>query len=407
MKTNILTLFLGIFALHIGLAQSHKGNINAVKESGLHKLLLSQEIRSASNENTAYFRILDANNREVPYVVLDGEDRQFSIFTALTIHSKEVIKDSMTSLIITNDANHLHDKLTLKIANTAVNKYYDVGGSNDQNQWFGLVSNAYLSQLNNPDTTFVEKTISFPSNQYHYLRIDFKDKKSLPINVLDVGLYISKLQWQQPMAITGFKYKISEDTKRKITTIAFTAANAYHIDAMVFSIKTPSYLRNAQLIVKNTQTIKKQKVTYDDVNLHFQLNSTQNTTINLNGFSQKQFFINIENQDNQPLEISNIKLLQKPLYVIANLKLEQNYHVVVDSTYSKPSYDLVNFIPTTTTNVPEATITQFKKVNQVTKVASEKAFWQTNAFMWACIVVGILAIGYFAMGLLKDMKGSE
>lgn len=403
MKSNI-SIFIGFFVLHMGFAQSHKGSINTVNESGLHKLVLSPEIRSASKENTGYFRILDANNREVPYVVLDSENKQFSLFSPFIIHSKEVIKDSITAIVIDNTSKLLLDRLTLKIANTAVNKQYDISGSNDQKQWFGLVSNASLSQLNNPDSTFVEKTIAFPSNQYAYLRIDFKDKKSLPINVLEVGLYNSKLQWQQPTVLTEFNYKISEDSKRKVTEIAFTAANAYQIDAIAFSIKTPSYLRNTKLLIKKTQTIKKKHITYDDVYESFQLNSTQNSTVNLINFSQKQFIVEIENQDNQPLEIDAIKLLQNPLYVVANLKAEQNYHIVVDSTYSKPSYDLVNFIPASTSDIPEASITNFTQVNQITKPAAEKAFWQTNAFMWGCIVIGIAVIGYFAMGLLKDMK---
>ena len=404
MKTN-LSIFITLFAIHLGFAQSHKGTINPVTESGLHKVLVSPEIRSASKENTGYFRIIDANNMEVPYVVLNGEDRQFSEFLPFIIQSQVVIKDSVTSLMIANDAKRVQDKLVLQIANTSVNKHYDISGSNDAKQWFGLVSNATLSNLNNADNTFVEKTISFPSNQYQYLRIDFNDKKSLPINVLAVGLYSNTLVGQQPIKLKGFKYSISEDAKEKVTTINFKASNAYQIDGIAFNIKTPSYLRNAQLLVTNTQTIKNKEVIYDDVYVNFQLNSAENNAINLTYFTQKQFSITIENRDNQPLEITDITLLQNPLYVVANLKADQSYNVVVDSTYSKPSYDLVNFIPATTSNLPEASIKSFTKLKQATLQVTEKAFWQTNAFMWGCIIIGIFVIGYFAMGMLKDMKG--
>jgi len=251
----------------------------------------------------------------------------------------------------------------------------------------------------------LKKTISFPSNQYQYLRIDFNDKKSLPINVLAVGLYSNTLVGQQPIKLKGFKYSISEDAKEKVTTINFKASNAYQIDGIAFNIKTPSYLRNAQLLVTNTQTIKNKEVIYDDVYVNFQLNSAENNAINLTYFTQKQFSITIENRDNQPLEITDITLLQNPLYVVANLKADQSYNVVVDSTYSKPSYDLVNFIPATTSNLPEASIKSFTKLKQATLQVTEKAFWQTNAFMWGCIIIGIFVIGYFAMGMLKDMKG--
>src|SRR5690606_29475779 len=104
------------------------------------------------------------NNKEVPYVVLDSENKQFSIFSPFTIHSKDVIKDSITAIVIENTSKKLLDKLTLQIANTAVAKQYDISGSNDQEQWFGLVSNASLNQLHNFDSTYVDKTIYFPSN---------------------------------------------------------------------------------------------------------------------------------------------------------------------------------------------------------------------------------------------------
>ncbi|MFD0988727.1 DUF3999 family protein [Mariniflexile jejuense] len=404
MKTS-LSIFIAIFTLHLGFSQSHKGTINPVTESGLHKVLVSPEIRSASKENTSHFRILDANNKEVPYAVLNTEDAQVSEFISYIIQSHVVIKDSVTSLMIANDAKRIQNKLVLQIANTSVNKHYDISGSNDAKQWFGLVSNATLINLNNPDSTFVEKTISFPSNQYQYLRIDFKDKKSLPINVLAVGEYNNTLVGQQPIVFKGFKYIISENAKEKVTTINFKAANAYQIDGIAFNIKTPSYFRNAQLLVKNTQSIKNKEVTYDDVYVNFQFNSAESNIINLTYFTQKQFSITIENKDNQPLEITDIILFQNPLYVVTNLKADQNYTVVVDSTYNKPSYDLVNFIPATTNNLPEARIKSFTKVKQATLQATQKAFWQTNAFMWGCISIGVCVIGYFAMGMLKDMKG--
>ena len=127
--------------------------------------------------------------------------------------------------------------------------------------------------------------------------IDFKDKKSLPINVLAVGEYNNTLVGQQPIILKGFKYAISENAKEKVTTVNFKAANAYQIDGIAFNIKTPSYLRNAQLLVKNTQTIKNKEVTYDYVYVNFNLNSMLGNVIDLTGFTQKQFSITIENKE--------------------------------------------------------------------------------------------------------------
>jgi hypothetical protein len=38
---------------------------------------------------------------------------------------------------------------------------------------------------------------------------------------------------------------------------------------------------------------------------------------------------------------------------------------------------------------------------------AEKPFWQTQIFMWICIIAGGAMVGYFAFGLLKDMKNDK
>ena len=123
----------------------------------------------------------------------------------------------------------------------------------------------------------------------------------------------------------------------------------------------------------------------------------------LNGFFEKEFTIEIENQDNQPLNLSKIKVLQNSLYVILDLKTNEKYEVVIDSTLSKPQYDIANFA-FNSKDYPKATISNLTKIESEKENASEKPFWQSKAFMWICILFGIAIIGYFAMGLLKDMK---
>ena len=76
---------------------------------------------------------------------------------------------------------------------------------------------------------------------------------------------------------------------------------------------------------------------------------------------------------------------------------------MIDSTLSKPQYDLVNFA-FNSKDYPKATISNLTKIESKKENASEKPFWQSKAFMWICILFGIAIIGYFAIGLLKDMK---
>ncbi|MDP2161733.1 MAG: hypothetical protein Q8K02_14715, partial [Flavobacterium sp.] len=134
------------------------------------------------------------------------------------------------------------------------------------------------------------------------------------------------------------------------------------------------------------------------------LNSKTNNQFMLDVFFEKEFTIEIDNQDNQPLEINKISFFQSPEYVLANLKSTQKYEVIIDSTLSKPNYDLQNFEFENSKELKVLTIENFKKSEQVKAQSQEQKFWQTKWFLWICIAIGGLAVIYFALGMLKDMK---
>jgi hypothetical protein len=286
-------------------------------------------------------------------------------------------------------------------------KNYSVSGSNDAKEWFGLVANETLQDLVASEETSLTKTIYFPSNTYLYLRIDFNDKKSLPINVQSVGIFKTQFVPEKLLELTDFSYKITEDKSRKVTRIVFSANTSYQIDAVKFDISTDYFNRNAQLVAKREERTKKRVDFFNESLTTFNLNSKNDLIIYLNAIDEKEFTIEIENFDNQPLAIKDIQFFQKPIIIVAKLNANEKYQVFVDTTYTKPMYDLTGFITETTTNLPEATISNFNKVAAGKLDTAEKPFWQTQIFMWICIIAGGAMVGYFAFGLLKDMKNDK
>lgn len=396
----VLLYFLLSFA---GLAQEHQAALVQIEENGLHKILLTPEIRAVSMNNTAFLRLLDQDNNEVPYVILKGSDRKFSDYTNLEITDTNVLQDSVTSILITNTTGSTLDRLTLKIANTAVNKRYTLSGSDDQNKWFGLVSDGSLYNLSDNERTYIEKTISFPLNTYAFLRIDIDDKHSLPINVMSVGLYRNRIRTQPSLILEEFTYSIGLDKENQRTKIDFSSKLAHQIDGIIFDIHTPQYVREAKILVEKANENEKRNALSSNILSHFQLNSEAEEILGFHPFKNNKFTIQIENEDNPPLDIKSIKLTQNPLYMLADLKPDGSYKIVTDSGYGRPSYDLVNFISDIRADVPEAKIADLVTLDSHESEAV-KSFWQTNIFMWICIVLGIGVVGYFSLGLLKDMK---
>ncbi|MEX6626878.1 hypothetical protein [Tenacibaculum salmonis] len=410
MKYSLLITF---FVSLTTFAQNYTGSINSINENGLHKIMLPLKVRAVSNENYNFLRIKDSLKNDIPYVLIYNNDKKFSTFEQLKIGSKQVIKDSVTSIIIENKSVEKLATITLKIANTKIIKSYNLYGSDNGSDWFGLTSNRILSHKSTPKKTasgkiFLEQTIHFPLNTYPFLRINFDDKNSLPINILEAGIYKSKIFTQNAIEINQYKQElIATEKKKKVTQLKFTAENSHKINSISFKIDTDFFLRNAKIFVKRERKIKKRVETYTENIASFQLNSKNKNSFTFNNLNEKEFIIEIENKDNPALAIKNIQLFQKPIYLIANLKKANSYKIIVDATLTKPSYDLENFISSTTKNITETSITSFSKNKTKTVSPKNTPFWQTTIFMWICIVLSGGFIIYFAFSLIKDIGNQE
>ena len=403
MKIKILISCL--FICGFGFSQSHKATLSKIEKDGFHKIAISPEIRSASQDNLAYFRILDKSKKEVPYVVFDNEKRNAFIFNKIEKVEKTSIIDSVSSYIIPIHEYKMKycSELSLLISNSKLEKKYRVSGSYDSKNWFGLVSNQLLIGLNNDNGTSVEKIISFPQNNYKFLRIDFFDKNSLPINIIDIGFNRGEQNAVFFDYINDFKYKISEDKKRKKTIITFSSDNFQRVDGISFDIKTRLFMRNANVFVNTSRKVKKRTENFKEEISSFNLNSNTSNVFQLNGFFEKEFTIEIDNQDNQPLEISKIKLFQNTISVMADLKANEKYEVIIDSTLFQPNYDLANFTQNIAGELPKTTISNLVKTDAAVKSTSGKAFWQKPIFLWATILLTLLILAYFVFSMLKDV----
>lgn len=134
------------------------------------------------------------------------------------------------------------------------------------------------------------------------------------------------------------------------------------------------------------------------------MNSKSKNRFEFQNFLAKEFIVEIDNQDNPVLEIKKINIFQLPVTILSDLKSNENYTLKIDSTWSAPQYDLANSGIDFNQNYPVATISNLEKLDVAESKVEAKTFWQTPLFMWVCIVLAVVIIGYFALGLIKDMN---
>lgn len=411
MKMKKYCSFLMIFLLAaFSRAQNFTGNLETVQKNGLTKIKIEPELRSALNNNWNYFRIFDSKNNEIPYVktsevISDEKNSKENLeITAVT-----TIPNLSTSIIISNPRTLNLDHLNLIIANTDVLKTYSISGSNDQNQWYGLVFNQTVGDLQSSSATKVEKEFRFPLNNYRFIKFDFVDKKSLPIQIISASVNTGKSGLKSDLIILkDFTQNITQDKTSKTTIIDIQFNAKQVIEGLKFNITAPEYyLRDATIFVENTRKVNGTVEQYFAPLTGFQLNSSSQNKFQIGELFEKKLRLEIQNEDNLPLNIAGIEFFQESVSLISNLNAGENYRIVVDSTLLMPKYDLSYFDQTLNTAMPETAVINLTKVKSEDSATTEKTFWSTPLFMWLCIGLALLIIGYFSMGLLKDLGKSE
>ena len=416
MKTNLTKLmklnnfFILLFLTNLSFGQFQvTGKIQDVTKNGFHQIVLSPEIRSYSKQDLSDIRIFNSKGNEVPYFIQNNSEALLHTFEEYTIVSKSVVAKKSTSIIIAIPSNQNNNQLSLFIANADGEKNYSISGSNDLKEWFGISNSKVLYDLNSTTEASVIKTISYPLSTYQYLKIDFDDRKTLPLNILKVGNFNSQIQKNSWLEIKPKKTSTTEDRSEKETLIHVTFDRPQIINQIVFEILKPTYYSRKAIIYKKVKQQKNRKsVIYDEEIITFELNSNTKNSFTIPEIFEEEFFIKIENKDNQPLSISAIKYNQKPISIITDLSANERYSIKAgDRNLTEPQYDLSDFKNNIQNNLHQTAIYDIKPIAEIKTKSKEKSIWQKPWFMWTCILLGAVTILYFSVSLINDLKRKE
>ena len=405
MKLNNFFILLFLTNLSFGQFQT-TGKIKEVTENGFHEIVLSPAIRSFSKQNLSDIRIFNAKGNEIPYFIKNNSEALLNTFEEYSIVSRTVFPKKSTSIIVDVQSTKNNNELSLLIANADVEKNYSISGSNDQKEWFGISNSQTLYELNSSTEPSVVKTISYPLSTYKYLKIDFDDRKTLPINVLKVGNFNTHVLKNTFQEIKPKKTSTSEVSSQKQTQIHVIFDGPQVINQITFDISRPTYYKRKAIIFRKATIKNKRKSQIIDQEIvSFELNSNTKNSFEIPEIFEEEFYIKIENNDNLPLSVSTIKYHQKPISIIADLNSNEKYTLRTgNKKLTEPDYDLSDFKNNISETLSQTYIYNIQQNSTTKNQIKNKSFWQQGWFMWLCIVFGGITILFFTASLIKDLK---
>jgi hypothetical protein len=401
---------------------THQAIIKTDQHKGLYKIALNPDYKQYMSPNLHDMRIYDSAKKEVPYVVLSepllkskSDFKEYEIISQKhfnansTIHLNWHSTYAYTELIIKNASKESISNIAFNINNSDAYKYCAIEGSDDLKQWYSVSEKQELSLAYNDVYTNQYKCIYFPLTNYMYYRLLVEDWHSQPLKINSAGCFKNSV-------IAGklndllFAKTITEDPKTKTTLIKLSFTNNQQINRIDFKIKEPRlYKRHVVLYAMRTHVIKMKTESYKENLYEFDLSSDKPLFIDVPPILEKELFIEIDNNDNPPLEIESITCKQLASYLICDFKANHTYTLMCGNELLKtPEYDLINFVSQVPQLLPEAAISPMTELKDTTPVELKKevSFFETKQFLWICLVIGAIAIFLFSRSLLKDM-GSD
>ena len=395
--------------------------IKKSKQTEWYKINLPIEIIEKTNTNFSDIRIFgvsDSDTLETPFLVkkitqkFQNEEVDFEIINSskkenayfFTLEKQEKNNEESINLI------------QLDFENTNFDWRIKLEGSQDQNEWFEVLSDYRIISIQNEFTNYNFTKLAFANSKYKYYRIKLtnksenKFKSNIPkLNAATVFLQKTTTGNFEEIKITSQNIKV--DKEKKQTIIDIKLAHSVPIDFLSLGVKNDfDYYRNIQFKYLLDSVITQKGVVYNFVTLH---TNTLSSIEKQNGVSSflidsdtksDHYQIIIDNQDNQPLDIEQVKIktYQNQLFVrVSPNEKTMNYFLMYgNQNLQKPNYDIVRFENTISTDLPSLELEAQQKIPQK-EVEKIKPLFENSLWLWLLMGAIILVLTVFTFKMMK------
>ncbi|WP_168202366.1 DUF3999 family protein [Pedobacter sp. KBS0701] len=370
-----------------------------------HKIALPDDLYKNANAGFDDLRIFGFNGKdtiEIPYLLKQRVDK----VTSNDITFKQINQSaSPNGYYYTFQSLGINLINQIKLAFKQENFDWKVTleGSNDNKEWFSILSDYRILSIKNSDTEYQFTKLNFPDSKYQYFRIALKS----PIQPDLLEAKISKTD-----TIKGtykeVRYKsfdLKNDVSKKETVVDVTLADPIPLSYLKLNAQSDFDFYRPIKIEYATDSFKTDKgIQYNYVNLYEGIiSSLEEAAFNFENTVTSRLKITIQNNDNKPLRLNGLQLKGNIYEIIARFDQPKNEYALYygNEKVTAPVYEIEKFenkIPVNLTSVNIGAEQQ----NPAYTIKTEKPLFENKAWLWVLMVVIIVLLGWFSFKMLKN-----
>jgi len=381
-----------------GFAQTvWEANIPVVEKSDYYNVELNQELVGAGLK---YIKIFDEQDSETPYFVRSANPIQ-EINSFEDYEFKKTIRDSLNIIIVDNKNLENLSRFYVVLQKAETEKFVTVRGSNDMEQWYIVkqTSGIFKTGLNSPDSNTDMLIIDFPQGNYLYYEITLWSNNGSPLDIQKIGKIKNSSLYGNFIEIDHGTFIAENNSEDNCTYIRFPGVrNVYSINKIELTIKNkPDYLRRALI---------KDSAAYNGVSVSLSSRSDNTFFINDLSFSSATL-IAIENKNNPPLAVDEIKIYGLRRYVCLYLEAGKKYKLIADSRDPVLSnYDIEHFRDKISADLPVLSLMNLHDYIIPEEAQRELSLIEKPVFLWSIIIVIGAFLIFICVRMIREMKSS-
>ncbi|WP_198293540.1 DUF3999 family protein [Algoriphagus resistens] len=274
-------------------------------------------------------------------------------------------------------------------------------GSHNQQDWFGILEDYRILSIKNTLTDFQFTNLSFPSASYRYFRLRIpSEKKPDLLSATIVNQSHLKGTFNQ-FPIQQRKYL--NNTQNKLTEVELTLKNPRPVSRLKINASdefdyyrplTISYLYDS---VETQQGWKRNYRTLTSATL----NSLQENEFTFQSTILQQLKISIQNQDNQPLTLSDFEVSGYGHEMVVRFTQPAAYFLAYGNDEAViPSYDIQQFVDKIPENLTTLVLGDQKEITKKTVFKTAPLF-ENKSILWGIMVVIIGLLGWFTLSMMR------
>lgn len=391
MREQFLLILVSLFLSITATAQSFwRQPMDTVSSSGYYNIELSQEMAGLGLQT---LRVFDQNNKEVPYLIRSSvpvkEMKDMEMYELLL----NTQRDSINTIIVHNNGDAV-SRFYLQMKEAEVIKYITMRGSYDRKQWFSVKQRSLLKSERNPNLGEVA-IVDFPKGDYTYYELTITNNSQSPLNITGVGKIEKSNIYGQFVELNPGAFNIEEKDGNTVVTFPLMQY-PYYLSKLEFQVSGKGHYSRKVHIEKKGYSKHS-----------FQLSSREEPLFYLDDFLiDKDMRLVIENGNNPPLTIQDVKLFGLSRYLCAYLDSGIHYRIETSAERHR-HYDIQDFADEIPLNLPVVRTGNLEVIESIVEPERTPNFFETPLFLWGVIVLTGIGLLLICMKMLKELKSRK